>query len=151
MQNYPLTLLYDESCPICKLEVENLKARNRQNHLQFIDVSVPDFDTSPYGVSQEEMMAIIHAVKPDGSLVKGVEVFRLAYTAVGLGWITAATAWPIFRPISDWAYRHIARNRYRLSGRFSGILFRLAAKRAEQRSRACHDGLCKAPDHTNSK
>lgn len=145
MTNYPLTLLYDESCALCKLEIDNLKARNQQGLLRFIDVSGHDFDAQPYAVSQQEMMQIIHAIRPDCSMAKGVEVFRLAYGAVGLGWITAATAWPVLKPLCDWAYLHIARNRYRLSGSMSGLLFGIAARRAERRSRACKNGACKMP------
>lgn len=32
---------------------------------------------------------VIHAVLPDGSTVKGVEVFRRVYDAIGLGWVYA--------------------------------------------------------------
>jgi len=150
MNNYPLTLLYDESCPLCKLEIDNLRARNDQDLLRFIDVSAEDFDDSPYPASKKEMMDIIHAVRPDGSMAKGVEVFRLAYGAVGLGWITAPTALPLLKPLFDWAYVHVARNRYRLSNRFSGFLFKIAAdraaRRAVQQSQSCKDGACHLPD-----
>jgi predicted DCC family thiol-disulfide oxidoreductase YuxK len=142
MSNYPLTILYDESCPLCKLEIDNLKARNHRALLNFIDVSDENFDGVNYAATREHMMEIIHAMKPDGSLIQGVEVFRLAYSAVGLGWITAATGFPILKNFFDWTYPYIARNRYRLSGRFSGLLFQIAAMRAERRSRACKNGVC---------
>ncbi len=32
---------------------------------------------------------VIHAVLPDGSTIKGVEVFRAVYSAIGLGWVYA--------------------------------------------------------------
>ena len=146
MNNYPLTLLYDESCPLCKLEMDNLRARNTQDLLRFIDVSAPEFDDNNYLASKKEMMDIIHAIRPDGSMVKGIEVFRLAYGAVGLGWITAPTKLPVLKPFFDWAYVHVARNRYRLSSRFSGVLFKIAADRAAKRalkqSQQCRDGFC---------
>jgi predicted DCC family thiol-disulfide oxidoreductase YuxK len=155
MNNYPLTLLYDESCPLCKLEMDNLKARNRcatqgdsqgKPLLQFIDVSAADFDDSAYPASRQEMMDIIHALRPDGSVVKGVEVFRLAYGAVGLGWLTAPTKLPVIKALCDWIYPHIARNRYRLSSRFSGVLYKIAAdrtaKRAMKNSQHCKNGVC---------
>jgi predicted DCC family thiol-disulfide oxidoreductase YuxK len=56
-------------------------------------------------------------VLPDGTLVEGVEVFRRAYAAVGLGWLVAPTRWPLLRPLADAAYRWFARNRLRLTGR----------------------------------
>ncbi|MFZ6817331.1 thiol-disulfide oxidoreductase DCC family protein [Undibacterium sp. Ji22W] len=149
MNDYPLTLLYDESCPLCKLEIDNLKARNDRNLLRFIDVSAEDFDDSQYLASKKEMMEIIHAIRPDGSIAKGVEVFRLAYGAVGLGWITAPTGLPLLKPLFDWAYVHVARNRYRLSNRFSAFLFKIAvdraARRAQKQSQQCKDGACRIP------
>lgn len=142
MSNYPLTLLYDESCPLCKLEIDNLKARNEKNLLKFVDISGNDFDTSPYGIPQAELMRVIHAIKPDNSVVTGVAVFRLAYEAIGLGWITAPTGWPLLKPLFDWLYLRFADNRYRLSSRATGYLFEVAAKRAEKRSRRCKDNQC---------
>jgi predicted DCC family thiol-disulfide oxidoreductase YuxK len=150
MNNYPLTLLYDESCPLCKLEIDNLKSRNDQNLLQFVDASAPDFDASAYKVDQQAVMAIIHAIRPDGSIVKGVEVFRLAYGAVGLGWITAPTNWPLLKPLSDWAYVHIARNRYLISGGFSWVFRTIAARRAVRQSQACKDGACAIDSHSTA-
>jgi predicted DCC family thiol-disulfide oxidoreductase YuxK len=150
MNIYPLTIYYDESCPLCKLEIDNLKARNDKQLLQFVDVSGTDFKDEHAPASQEAMMEIIHARRADGEVISGVEVFRLAYGAVGLGWLTAPTKLPIVKSFCDWLYPHIARNRYRLSDRFSGVLFKIArdrairrqANRAVQQSKACHEGHC---------
>jgi len=145
MENYPLCILYDHSCPLCRLEIENLMARNHAGKLQFIDISPVQFKQDAvklFGIEQSELMRIIYAIKPDGSRVSGVEVFRLAYGAVGLGWITTPTAWPGLKTLCDWAYPHIARNRYRISANFSSLLISIAARRAEKRSKACKNGAC---------
>jgi predicted DCC family thiol-disulfide oxidoreductase YuxK len=88
-----------------------------RGRLGFEDIAAPGFDASRYGRSQREVMARIHGVLPDGTLVEGVEVFRRAYAAVGLGWLVAPTRWPLLRPLADAAYRWFARNRLRLTGR----------------------------------
>ena len=62
-------------------------------------------------------MARIHGVLSDGTRIVGVEVFRRADPAVGLGWLVAPTRWPLLRPLADAAYRWFARNRLRLTGR----------------------------------
>ena len=54
---------------------------------------------------------------PDGSLVEGLEVFRRAYAAVGLGWLLAPTRWPLVRDVAEAGYRLFARNRLRSTGR----------------------------------
>jgi predicted DCC family thiol-disulfide oxidoreductase YuxK len=158
---YPLTLLYDGACPVCNLEMDNLKARNTEGLLRFVDISVPQFDATPYGASITDMNALIHALRPDGSLVVGVEVFRLAYSAVGLGHVTVATGWPLLRPLADAAYAVFARNRYGFSKAFLPLLEGLRSLRAARRSAvqanqvdatarqatqaasACHQGQCR--------
>jgi len=40
-------------------------------------------------------MKYIHAVLPNGEVVKGVEVFRRIYEVIGLGWVYAATKIPL--------------------------------------------------------
>ena len=157
--NHPLTLLYDGACPVCNLEMDNLKHRNTQGLLAFIDISAPEFDALPYGATLAEMNGLIHAVWPDGSLVVGVEVFRLAYGAVGLGHLTAPTAWPWLKPLVDTAYAVFARNRYGFSRTLMPLLSALRHARATRRkanveavaqgalanAAACHDGKCDLP------
>ena len=60
MNIYPLRIYYDESCPLCKLEIDNLKARNDKQFLHFIDVSAADFHDEQAPATQVEMMEIIH-------------------------------------------------------------------------------------------
>jgi predicted DCC family thiol-disulfide oxidoreductase YuxK len=163
--NFPLTLLYDGACAACNLEMDNLKARNTAGLLKFVDISVPFFDTTPYGASLADMNALIHGVRPDGSLIVGVEVLRLAYAAVGLGHFAAPTGWPVLKPAFDLAYAVFARNRYGFSAVFSPVLERVSAIRAAKRSAdietaarkataaasACHDGNCTVPTATVNK
>jgi predicted DCC family thiol-disulfide oxidoreductase YuxK len=138
-RHYPLTLLYDGACPVCNLEMDNLKARNTAGLLRFVDISVPLFDAVPYGATLEAMNGLIHAQRPDGSLVVGVEVFRLAYGAVGLGHLTAPTAWPVLKPLIDVAYKVFARNRYGFSKVMMPALTRLRSLRAAKRVAVQHE------------
>jgi predicted DCC family thiol-disulfide oxidoreductase YuxK len=121
-------MFYDGQCPFCRWEVQWLSRRNQKGLLAFQDLSDPDFNPSDYGLSESEVRDFIHGVLPDGTVLKGLEVFRVAYGAVGLGWLTAPTAWPGLRRICDMAYRLFARNRVRL-GKLLG--------------RDCPDGTCR--------
>lgn len=47
-------------------------------------------------------MERIHAVLPDGTVVRDVEVFRRAYEAVGLGWVYAATKYEPVMNLANW-------------------------------------------------
>ncbi len=128
MIDWHFKLLYDGECPLCLREVRWLQRLNRRNHLAFEDVSIPGFDSSPLGVTHEELLGVIHGVFPDGRIVTKGEVFRQAYRAVGLGWLLAPTGWPGLRWIFDGLYTLFARNRVRL-GRLLG--------------RSCASGACR--------
>ena len=111
-------ILYDGECPLCLREIAMLRKLDRgRGRLDCEDIAAPDFDAGRYGRTQRDLMARIHGVLPDGSVIEGVEVFRRAYAAVGLGWLVAPTRWPLLRPLADAAYRWFARNRLRLTGR----------------------------------
>ena len=62
-------------------------------------------------------MAEIHARLPDGSVIRGVEVFRRLYAAVGFGPLVALTRLPGISQLLDAAYGLFAKNRLRLTGR----------------------------------
>src|SRR5579862_4847317 len=114
MNDWRFKMLYDGECPFCLREVRWLRRRNHRGHLAFEDVSTSDFDPTPYRATREELLGVIHGVFPDGKVVSGVEVFRQAYRAIGLGWLLAPTGWPGLRWIFDRLYRVFARNRIRL-------------------------------------
>ncbi len=121
-------MLYDGDCPLCRREVEFLRKRNHRGRLAFEDISCADFQAEKYGRTQQELMARIHGVLPGGEVVEGVEVFRRAYEAVGLGFLLAASRLPLLRSLFDFAYSVFARNRIRL-GRLFG--------------NRCEDGECR--------
>ncbi len=153
---YPLTLLYDANCPVCALEMEHLRERNAEAKLVFVDISAEGFDPAPFGASFEAMDAEIHGVLPDGSVIKGVEVLRLAYAAVGLGWVMRPTGWAPVKPLFDWGYRVFARHRRRISGAAGpliGAVRALRARRTVQRMQACAGGACATPEaaHTTPR
>ncbi len=111
-------LFFDGDCPLCAREVGLLRRLDGgRGRLALVDIAAPDFDASTCERSHAELMARIHGRLPDGTWVEGVEVFRRAYGAVGLGWLLAPTRWPLIGPLADAAYRVFARNRLRWTGR----------------------------------
>lgn len=120
-ESSPVTLLYDGECPLCLKEINFL--RNRQtrlklSNLKFIDIASPSYDPSAHAdISYERAMGVMHAIDSNGKIVTGVPVFRLAYDAVGLGWMYAFTEWPVVRDVAVSVYNVWAKYRLRLSGR----------------------------------
>ena len=89
MTQWRLKLLYDGDCPFCRREVEWLKAKDKQGHLAFEDIGAIGFDPARYGLTRDAVTQVLHAVFPDGRVVRGVDAIREAYRAVGLGWLAA--------------------------------------------------------------
>lgn len=109
---YPLTLYFDGSCPLCRAEMTNLELRDVRRQLRFVDVAVST--EYPPGVDLDALMTLIHAQCADGRVLRGVEVFRLAYSAVGMPWVARLTRLPGLKGLSEALYPWIARNRYRM-------------------------------------
>jgi predicted DCC family thiol-disulfide oxidoreductase YuxK len=116
---WELKLLYDGQCPICVHEVNFLRQRDgEQGRLAFVDIMSDDYDPADHGgVSFEAAMGRIHAVRADGEVLQNVEVFRQIYAVIGLGWVYAATRWPIIGPVVDWLYGLWAMLRLPITGR----------------------------------
>jgi predicted DCC family thiol-disulfide oxidoreductase YuxK len=110
-------VFYDGECPLCAREVAMLRRFDGKAHVLFTDISSHDFDAEALGLSQTALMDSIHGRLPDGRLIEGVEVFRRAYQAVGLGPLVALSRLSGIRQLLDAAYRVFARNRLRLTGR----------------------------------
>jgi len=108
--------------------VEWLGRRNRHGRLAFEDISLPGFEASRYGLTQDDVLRVMHGVYPDGRIVTKVAAFRQAYRCVGLGWLLAPTDWPLLRGLFNWGYERFARNRVTIGKFFGG--------------HACPDGSC---------
>jgi predicted DCC family thiol-disulfide oxidoreductase YuxK len=139
---YPLTLLYDRRCAVCRLEMDDLRARDDESKLRFIDISEDGFDAVPWGATQDELNAVIHARDAQGKTHNGVPALRLAYAAVGRSWLLAPTGWPILRPLCDAFYVWFARHRYGISRRLSPLIETIAAARLARRMHRCAGGVC---------
>jgi predicted DCC family thiol-disulfide oxidoreductase YuxK len=72
-------------------------------------------DPANGNVSYPDALAAIHAVTHDGKVLKGVEVFAMAYQQVGLGWLFVITKWPVFEPVVQLGYEIFAKYRTSLT------------------------------------
>jgi predicted DCC family thiol-disulfide oxidoreductase YuxK len=116
---WKIKLLYDGDCPLCMREVNFLVKRDAGRGLvNFVDISDPNYSPEDNaGIDYETAMGRIHAILPDGQVIKNVEVFRRTYEILGMGWVYAATKWPVIGPFVDWIYDLWADRRLALTGR----------------------------------
>jgi predicted DCC family thiol-disulfide oxidoreductase YuxK len=127
-----LKLLYDGQCSICQRAVERMKRRDRENRIVLEDISDPAIEPGRYGLTAEQVRTAMHAVLPDGRVLRAMDAVRAAYAATGRGWLLAPTAWPGIRWLADIIYRHFARHRMS----YSSIL-----------GRRCDSGTCSTHSH----
>lgn len=107
-------IFYDGDCPLCMREMRAMMRRPCAAQLDFVNTAKPEFDPAEFGISSDPNR-LIHGMLPDGTIVQGMEVFRNAYSVLGLGWLIAPTGWPFLKPVFDFAYAVFARHRMRIS------------------------------------
>jgi hypothetical protein len=64
---------------------------------------------------------VLHGIRHDGVVLKGMPAVREAYRAIGLGWLLAPTRLPGLNALSEFLYRWFARNRGALGRSKQGI------------------------------
>jgi predicted DCC family thiol-disulfide oxidoreductase YuxK len=148
-RDFPLTLFYDAACPVCALEMDHLRSRDAQGRLVFVDIARPGFDAAAYGLRREALDAVIHALRPDGTVMRGMPVLRAAYAAVGLGWVLRATGCAPLRPLADAGYAVFARHRRSISRGAAPFIHALRTRRARtlaaRMARCGEEGGCQVP------
>lgn len=138
---YPLTVYYDASCPLCRAEIEALKARDNEDAMRLVDCSAADFSdavAASEGVTRQAMMARIHGRDAAGRWHRGMDVFAAVYAIAGMRRLARIYASPLLRPWLERLYPWIADNRQLLSRLGLPWLFKWVLPRA---AAAC-DGDC---------
>ncbi|MGF1523373.1 MAG: thiol-disulfide oxidoreductase DCC family protein [Leptolyngbyaceae cyanobacterium] len=140
--DWQIKLLYDGDCPLCLREVNFLQKKDAGRGLvDFVDIADDNYNPAENGgVDFATAMGRIHAVLPDGTVIKNVEVFRRIYSILGIGWMYAPTRWPIVGPLVDKLYDIWADWRLQVTGR--PRLETLIAQR-EERLTCDMEGRCR--------
>ncbi|MGP1386116.1 MAG: thiol-disulfide oxidoreductase DCC family protein [Thainema sp.] len=140
---WQIKLLYDSACPLCMREVNFLQKRDAGRGLvKFVDIAADDYSAAENGgVDFETAMGRIHAVLPDGTVIKNVEVFRRVYEILGMGWVYAITKVPVLGAIADFLYGIWADWRLKLTGRPD--LATIMANRQQQSADCDAAGRCR--------
>jgi predicted DCC family thiol-disulfide oxidoreductase YuxK len=117
--SWKIKLLYDGECPLCLREVNFLQKRDAGRGLvAFVDIAAENYNPEENGgISFAAAMGRIHAVLADRTIIQNVEVFRQVYDILGIGWIYAATKWPVIGFLVDIIYEIWASWRLNLTGR----------------------------------
>jgi 3-demethoxyubiquinol 3-hydroxylase len=121
--SYPLTVLYDGGCPLCRREIEiyrGLKPLHTDSPVCFSDVSDTQIPL-PKGTTREQLLARFHVRGRDGQLISGAQAFLAIWAALpGWRWL----AWAGRAPGAAWLMEHC----YGLFLRLRPTLQRLARR-----------------------
>lgn len=117
--SWKVKLLYDGECPLCIREVNFLTKKDAgRGIIKFVDIADLKYDPKDNGeIDFATAMGRIHAILPDDTVIKNVEVFRRVYEELGIGWIYAITRIPLIGKIADKFYGIWADWRLKLTGR----------------------------------
>lgn len=112
---YPMQIFYDGSCSVCAAEMEIYSRKGLADRLHFIDISAPEFDPAPYGITPEAFMYEMHAIDREKRVYRGVDAFRAIWqafpTSTRYGLLGALVALPGVHLLARLAYWSFARTR----------------------------------------
>jgi predicted DCC family thiol-disulfide oxidoreductase YuxK len=112
---YPLQIFYDGACSVCAAEMDAYRHKEQDDRLQFIDISAPDFDPTPYSISMDEFMYELHAIDRENHVYRGVEAFAAIWQAFPpltlYALLGALAMFPGVNPLARLGYWSFARMR----------------------------------------
>lgn len=87
-----LTVYYDRDCPICRAEIDGYACRIAPGAgIDFVDIADAEDRLRDLGIAPETARRRIHAVRGDGRIIVGADVFGRIWDAVpGYRWLAAS-------------------------------------------------------------
>ncbi|MCC1493692.1 thiol-disulfide oxidoreductase DCC family protein [Cognatishimia sp. F0-27] len=99
-----LTVIYNDTCPICAREVASYKRATGRLGLDIAYAGLSQSALSRFGLTQDEAARRFHVLK-DGTLVSGVDAFALLWDEMPrLRWLARFVRLPIIAPLARVVY-----------------------------------------------
>ncbi len=101
----PLTVFFDQNCPVCSLEMKKLQKRKQTGKIIYdCLVSEKEFKRKNSQISYESAMKKIQAIDSHGEIFDGIHALSEIYARTNLVWISILLQSPGFRPLFILAY-----------------------------------------------
>ena len=117
-------LLYDGFCGLCDRLTQFILRRDRNGAFQFAPLQSPSAARilARHGANPtnlDTVYVVVNYNQPDESLLRRSDAILFVLEPLGGVWrLTGRVFARLPRPLRDWAYRVVARNRYRVFGRY---------------------------------
>ncbi len=123
-------MIYDGHCKFCTAGVKNLASWDRAGRkLAFLSLHDPEVATRFPQLTHDQLMEEMYLIDRRGRFHRGAEAFRYLTTRLPRLYLFAPLLHvPFSLPFWRWAYRQVAKRRYRLMGKTGDD---------------CADGACK--------
>lgn len=112
---FPLRVYYDGSCIVCSSEVEHYGRMDRNERLILVDISSPEFEPAPLGITLDEFMSQMHVIDRTGKVYRNIDAFWAIWQAFPastfLGLLGMLITLPLVNQGARLCYRGFARIR----------------------------------------
>lgn len=107
-------VVYDGDCQFCTRQVKRLHWLDGGKRLSFLSLHDPATTRMLPDLTHEQLMQEMVVVTSDGKRFSGARAGRyLSRRLPGLWWLVPLLHIPCSLPLWNWAYKTLARNRYR--------------------------------------
>lgn len=114
-------VLIDGACVLCSMSFRFVARRDREKRFKFATIQGTPGQGIARAIGIDPDQPDSFAVIVDGrALFKSEGAIAILRMLPGWGWAAALLSIP--RPVRDWAYDRVARNRYRLFGRLDSCI-----------------------------
>lgn len=72
---HQVTTFYDGGCPLCRQEVQHYRRLDRDETVQWIDISAPGAQLDVFGISRATAMARFHVLDGEKQMQTGAAAF----------------------------------------------------------------------------
>lgn len=106
MSNEDTRILYNDTCPLCRFEIDHYRAAATRDSapLRFDRLS----DAARWGLTEDQAARRLHVLQ-DGELLSGLEAFRAIWTTLPRWrWLARVTGLPVIRPVVTALYDRMA-------------------------------------------
>lgn len=117
LPDFPDLIVFDGVCVLCNGFARFVHRQDTQGRFRFATAQSPVGQAAyrSVGLLPEAIDTVL--VRRQGTVLQKSDAVLAALAAFGRPWRTAGIFRALPRPLRDWAYDRIARNRYRLCGR----------------------------------